>query len=197
MIPALMFRTVPADTSAEVESFWSRFGEQNPTWEQVTYRDPIDPADFPLTSPAWSMCGSGAQYAGLIRLEALLDHGGVYLDSDCEPFRPLDPLRSCSAFAGWEDANTVPDAVLGAEPNHPAIAECLERALESVRQGEGAWRSGPGVTTTVLPDRPDVLLLPPGSLYPYHYAERRRRHDDHRTANPWAFMAHHWAHSWA
>jgi hypothetical protein len=44
--------------------------------------------------------------------------------------------------------------------------------------------------------RPDVLLLPPGSFYPYHYSEMERRGDPHHEQQPWAFGAHHWHGSW-
>lgn len=203
MIPPRLIRTVPATTTDEVESFWAGACDMHPDWDHVTLRDPIDTALFPVTSPYWSRCVSGAQLAGLVRLEALLTLGGVYLDSDCEVYRPMDALLGVKAFAGWEDAQTVPDAVLGAEAGHPAINACLNLALvrlgsgdEDWRTGRGAWATGPGVTTTVLPGRLDVLLLPPGSLYPYHYTEKDRRHEDHATASPWAFLAHHWNGSW-
>lgn len=163
-------------------------------WELLTLRDPIDPADFPLTAPHWHRCTSGAQRAGLIRLEALLA-GGIYIDSDIECYRPFTPLLGCQAFAGWEDPKVVPDAVIGAEPDHPAIRETLRLAIDTV--DSGPWVSGPGATTAVLPGRDDVLLLPPGSLYPYHYTEKASRRDaDHKTEQPWAFCAHHWHASW-
>jgi mannosyltransferase OCH1-like enzyme len=132
--------------------------------------------------------------AGLVRLEALWHHGGIYVDSDCEPYRSLEPLLGLHAFAGWEDNAVVPDAVIGAEPGHPAIRRCLDLAM--VRVPQGAWASGPGTTTEVLTARDDVLLLPPGSLYPYHYKAKNLRHRDHASEQPWAFMAHHWAGSW-
>lgn len=194
MIPRILFRTVPTETSAEVEQFWKIAESLHPFWDLRTYRDPLDPAEWPRTSKHWADCANGAQLAGLIRLEALIRHGGIYIDSDFECYRPFDPLVGVKAFAGWEDPNTVPDAVLGAEENHPAIKACLRQAIHQLRNG--AWESGPGVTTRILPGREDVLLLPPGSLYPYHYTERERRHEDHQAANPWAFGAHHWAGSW-
>jgi hypothetical protein len=82
MIPRRLIRTVPEQTVDEVEGFWSRVVELHPGWEHVTYRDPIDAALFPVTSPLWGRCRSGAQRAGLIRLEALARVGGIYLDSD-------------------------------------------------------------------------------------------------------------------
>lgn len=193
-IPRILHRTVPAHTTDQVESWWESFGELHADWQLMTHRDPLDPADWPLTSSRWADCTSGAQMAGLIRLEALYRWGGVYVDSDCEPYRSLEPLLPLHAFAAWEDAQVVPDAVIGAEPEHPAIKACLDLALERVPLG--AWESGPGVLTEVLPGRDDVLLLPPGSLYPYHYRAKRLRDRDHASEQPWAFMAHHWAGSW-
>lgn len=203
MIPPRLIRTIPEHVTAEVERFWERAGELHPDWELVTYREPIEPDWFPITGPLFDRCRSGAQKAGLIRLEVLLNTGGVYLDSDVELYRPLDALLGLRGFAAWEDPEVVPDAVLAAEPEHPAIRECLRLAVDRItsdagewRTGNGAWATGPGVTTTVLPGRADFALLPPGSFYPYHYTEKHRRHEDHRTAQPWALGAHHWHASW-
>lgn len=204
MIPPRLIRTVPALTSLQVEMWWQQACDLHPNWQHVTYRDPLNPREFPWSSPHWESCQSGAQLAGLVRLEALWLHGGIYIDSDVELFRPLDVLRHVPCFAAFEDAKVVPDAVLGAHANHPAIGLCITTALSRLtsnsgdwRTGAGAWGTGPGVTTTVLPDRTDVLLLPPGSFYPYHYSEKeQRRHEDHQTMQPWAFGAHHWQASW-
>jgi len=193
-IPRILHRTVPAVTSKEVEGYWKRFKALHPGWELMTHRDPLEPSAWPLSAPGWDSCSTGAQRAGLIRLEALYRWGGIYVDSDVEPFRSFEPLLGVRAFAGWEDERVIPDAVLGAEPEHPAILACLKLALKLLDQG--AWASGPGVTTRLLRNRPDVLLLPPGSFYPYHYTEKGRRHEDHKQTNPWAFAAHHWAGSW-
>jgi len=193
-IPRILHRVVPEVTSAESEAWWHRFGELHPDWTLLTHRDPLDPTEWPLTAHRWSACTSGAQLAGLIRLEALWRWGGIYVDSDVEPYRSFEPLLPLRAFAAWEDAKVVPDAVLGAEPEHPAIRACLEMALKRIRRG--AWESGPGVTTAILPGRSDVLLFPPGSFYPYHYKAKHLRAEDHAAAQPWAFAAHHWAGSW-
>lgn len=194
MIPRVLHRTVPTVVSEEARAFWQRAKELHPTWLLLSHQDPLEPSEWPLTARYWDDCSSGAQMAGLIRLEALWTTGGFYVDSDWEPYRPLDPLLGADLVAGWEDSGTIPDAVLGASPSHPLIRKCLAGAIENL--SEGAWTSGPGVTTSVLGSSPGVLLLPPGSLYPYHYTEPHRRHEDHRAAQPWAFGAHHWAGSW-
>ncbi len=194
-IPRIIHRVVPRETSPTVERWWETWEGLHPGWSCVTWRDPLDPADFPMTSPLWDRCETGAQLADLVRLEAVWSMGGIYVDSDVEPYRPLDPLLPLPAFAAWEDRASVPNAVFGAAKEHPAIRACLDLAIS--RMPCPTWDTGPGVMTHVLPGRPDVLLLPPGSFYPYHYRDAKKgRGRDHATEQPWCFGAHHWAGSW-
>lgn len=205
MIPPRLIRTVPEHTTSDVESLWAKACALHPGWDHVTLRDPLNPAWFPITYKWWDRCRNGAQFAGLIRLETLLHGGGIYIDSDIDVVRPLDPLRALGAFAAYEDPGVVPDAVLGATEGHPAIAECLRLALERLRSdssdwrtGNDPWATGPGVTTTVLPGRSDVLLLPPATFYPVHYSPRDTlgaRLDGYQP-EPWTFGIHRWAWSW-
>jgi GT2 family glycosyltransferase len=193
-IPRILHRTVPEVTSDQVEAWWDRFAELHPDWDLRTYREPIDPKEWPMTGDLFQKCQNGAQKAGLIRLEAIYTHGGVYVDSDVEPMRPFDPLLHLPAFAGWEDEKVVPDAVLGCAKEHPAFLELIGRARTAVSEGQDAWNSGPGGTTEILPKRDDVLVLPPGAFYPAHYLEKAKlgKNGD----KPWVFCEHKWHHSW-
>jgi hypothetical protein len=197
-IPAILHRVVPEVPNPEADGWWARFEEMHPGWDLRTHRDPLDPADWPLTSPRWGDAANGAQFADMIRLEALVTYGGVYVDQDVEPLRPLDPLLHLPAFAAWEDERSVPNAVMGAVPEHPAIRACLDEMLRRL-PGE-TWQAGPGVLTDILPGRDDVLLLPPGSFYAVHYRdpERAEKMDDPTLAkrNPWAFVLHRYWGSW-
>lgn len=195
-IPRIIHRTVPAETSDEVEAYWEKFQKLHPGWELRTYREPINPREWPMTGHLFNKCQNGAQKAGLIRLEALYTYGGIYVDSDCEPFKSLEDLLDVQAFAAWEDAHVIPDAVLGAKKEHPAFKLLIENACASVERGEDAWKSGPGVTTALLPTRTDVLILAPGAFYPMHYLDRQSRQMVVAEKPPWAWMVHHYAHSW-
>jgi hypothetical protein len=185
---------VPETPNAVAEGWWARFAELHPTWRLMTHRDPLDPADWPLTAPHWSKVTSGAQLADLVRLEALLRWGGVYVDQDVEPFRPLDPLLGAEVVAAWEDEHVIPNAVLGARPDHPAIRECLARCIGLLHKG--TWEAGPGVTTRVLGKRDDVLLLPPGSFYPVYYRDPERDAKMQGPVPPWAYVRHAYWGSW-
>lgn len=193
-IPRILHRVVPETPNVQADAWWARFEDLHTDWQLMTHRDPLDPADWPLTRDHWAKAANGAQFADLIRLEALIRWGGVYVDQDVEPLRPLDPLLGVPAFAAWEDARSVPNAVMGAVAGHPAIRACLDLMVS--RLPGPTWEAGPGVLTETLPGRSDVLLLPPGSFYPYHYREKHRSGEDFRATQPWAFVVHHWWGSW-
>ena len=140
----------------------------------------------------------------MLRLELLLRHGGVYVDSDLEPVRALDPLlRDGKAFAVREDANCIPDFVLGAPPNHPAIRQCLDMVLAMDpailfnKDGKGPWHSGPGITTQVFTKRDDVTVLPSVTFAPYHWSRKAQDGDKDWTQNPQTYGIHRWAASWS
>lgn len=196
-IPRILHRVVPEVTEPRVEGWWAKFEELHPDWTLMTHRDPLDPADWPLTSPHWDRVDSGAQLADLVRLEALLRWGGVYVDSDVQPLRPFDSLLGVPMFAAWEDHRCVPNAVMGAVPGHPAVRACLELAIE--RLGTGTWNAGPGVLTDLLPFRDDVLLLGPEAFYPVHYRDPQRdalMAEFDQREHPWTFGLHWYAGSW-
>lgn len=196
MIPKRLVRTVPAETSFETEQLWLQACRLHPEWEHVTWRDPIDPAAFPITSPYWADCQTGAQLADLIRIEDLLHNGGFYIDSDVEMLKPFDTLCGLDAVAGWEDHLYIPNAVLGFTPGHPGLREVLDLAI--AKRFSGTWIAGVGVTTQVFRNA-DITLLPPGSFYPVHWKDAHKGLVDWRQAaleNPWAFCLHRYKASW-
>lgn len=196
-IPRILHRVVPETQVPQAEAWWADFGRMHPDWRLMTHRDPLVPAEWPETSPYWQRCLNGAQLADLVRLEALWRWGGVYVDQDVQPLHAFDSLLPVQAFAAWEDERTIPNAILGARPRHPAIRACLDLAVRQA--GRDTWKGGPGVTTKVLPWRDDVLVLPPGSLYPVHYRDPDREakmRDFDLGAHPWTFALHHYWGSW-
>ena len=197
MIPRNLFRTVPERTPDNVETWWRWATEMHQDWNCVTYRDPLDPAEFPLTSHLWDRCSHGAQMAGLVRLELIYTQGGVYIDSDVQVHRSFSPLLGLQGFAGWEDEWVVPDAIFGAEAGHPAIKDCLDVACALVEMGRGPWDTGPGVFTDILVRRQDFLLMPPSVFYPYHYSQKKTAAaKKNYSAQPWTIAQHNWHASW-
>jgi hypothetical protein len=61
-----------------------------------------------------------------VRLLALYEFGGIYLDTDVEVLLPLDDLLTTSAFVGFENRTNVGTAVIGSEPGNEVIGKFLD-----------------------------------------------------------------------
>jgi hypothetical protein len=144
-----------------------------------------------------------------MRMRALYEHGGFYLDTDVELVKPLDPLRAERAVLGFQTEEPSPSwvngAVFGAEPRHPFVGRLL-RAFNEEMPG---WRRmgdqhGPGLITRLLRDeglsryegRPQevagVTLMPVDRFYPYHWTEQFSP----ACITPNTFAVHHWEGGW-
>jgi hypothetical protein len=62
-----------------------------------------------------------------VRLYALENEGGIYLDTDVEVLKSFDDLLEREYFFGYENGSKrIEGAVMGAAPNSPVIAKALE-----------------------------------------------------------------------
>lgn len=61
----------------------------------------------------------------IVRLYALVEYGGVYMDTDVEVIKPLDQLLSYHAFSGFESDVSIPTGTMAAEKGHPLFKELL------------------------------------------------------------------------
>lgn len=136
--------------------------------------------------------GAGQLRADIVRYQALAQWGGVYVDMDCEPLRPLDDLLDAPAFLGWEEPGRwAGNAVMGAERGHPLLHDLLTGLPANVARQAGHRpnkMSGPQYLTPLLAAHPDVVVYPKDFFYPYLYTELGRSHE----AFPGAYCVHHW-----
>lgn len=61
-----------------------------------------------------------------VRLYALVNYGGIYMDSNVEVVKPLDPFLSHKAFSGFQDENTIPTGIIASEADFPLFRELLD-----------------------------------------------------------------------
>ena len=187
MIPKILHRVVPEDVPERFEAFWQAWCEMHPTWQTFTWQDPLDPCDWELGS-LFERCTAGAQLAGLVRIEAVWRLGGVYVDMDMEPVRPIDDLLENELFICTQGGGILTDAMFGATAGHKGLRACMDVL--------GDWWSpdphdtGPSLTTRVLTGRDDVTVLPTEAFYPYLW------HEDERSPAAGTYAIHRWNHSW-
>ncbi len=61
-----------------------------------------------------------------VRLYALLNYGGIYLDTDVEILKDFEDFLNLDAFVGFEDKELISTAIIGARKGNPIIKEWFE-----------------------------------------------------------------------
>jgi inositol phosphorylceramide mannosyltransferase catalytic subunit len=180
----------PDAMPADFVRYGETWREHHPDWEMLLWTDEALPE---LRYPdALERCRNHGERSDLVRYELLARVGGVYVDTDMECLRPIDPLTDVPALAGETRPGKLGNAVLGAVPGHPAIEELLQRARRGVGHGHTAVSTGPLLVTEVLRDRDDVRIFPPTVFYPFH----QRLQPDKDLGRSEAYTVHHMEVSW-
>jgi mannosyltransferase OCH1-like enzyme len=157
-------------------------------------------------------CPSYAKRSDVWRYEILYQLGGVYLDTDFEPVRCLEPiLDDVPAFAGlcetvydWSDTDPagkrkleVGCSIMGAAPHHPWLRELVQKTPGQDPQAQLALAFP--FLTEVTGRHPDVRLFPPKTFYPFtwdRYARGGRRALRREPTPPETYAIHRWSSNW-
>lgn len=104
-------------------------------WDETSFD--IDSSDFVRDA---YRAGKFAFVSDYVRLCALKEYGGIYLDTDIEVIRSFDPLlRGRSAVFGFESDEKVMTAFIAARPEHPiihAFLSCYEGRIFDAAEPE-------------------------------------------------------------
>lgn len=192
MIPKVIHRVWLGEDPMpdEFEYYGETWQRHHPDWEMRLWTDSNLPElRFP---DAFERCRNHGERSDVLRSELLLRFGGLYVDTDVECRKPLEPLiDDIPAFAAWVRPGRIGSAVLGAEPGHPAIERLLTEMQDRVGQGSQI-EATVALLTDVLSAAPDVEVFEPDTFYPYH--------PRHNPANgrdfPDAYAVHHWGLTW-
>lgn len=168
----------------------------HPNWEYRLWN--LDNLGFtPKRMDLVTSATNYAQMADVLRYEILLRHGGVYLDTDFECLRNIDPiLVGVKNFACSEDGRSISIGIIGTQPNSIYMERCLNALPKRLGETSPADETGPGLMTRVLLGgglAGDFTLFPREWFYPYNWNEPHRANEHF----PQAYAVHRWAHSWA
>lgn len=155
------------------ERWWREFQAMHPTWEFVTLHDAdalqMMPTEF---VDMWRNCSCYAARSDIMRYVAVWKLGGIYVDTDVMPIKPMDVLLNDSKpFAAKRSSTSFESAVFGSPAFHPAMADLLKAfpAWYHKYQGRAASvQTGPAFFSSVMFGRSDVRHLPAKTFYPYN-----------------------------
>lgn len=66
-----------------------------------------------------------AYVTDVVRLYALKNAGGIYMDTDVEVLKPLDRFLELKGFSGFESDTQIPTGIMAAEPHNQWISDQL------------------------------------------------------------------------
>jgi inositol phosphorylceramide mannosyltransferase catalytic subunit len=127
-----------------------------------------------------------AERANILRLELLWRFGGVYVDTDFECLRSIEPLiEDKDFFISLAKPGRVNNALMGSVAGHPILDEALDRIRPREFFGHDKEATGTRFLDALLLDRPGVTLIEPEHFYPQTPDAKRDAYAVHDMARSW------------
>lgn len=153
---------------------------------------------FDLDSMQWTRQAFDARKyafaADYIRLYAVYNHGGIYMDMDIEVVKPLDELLEKGYLLGYESNAGIEAGIFGAEKNAPWVKKCMDYyADRSFIREDGSYDTKPLpeiLFERLEEERNTFRIMPPE----YFTAKSFKTGKINRTKN--TYTIHHFAGSW-
>lgn len=102
---------------------WKKFC---PDYEIIEWNESnFDVSTAPLYVRQAYEAGRWAFVTDYVRLRGLTEMGGIYMDTDVEVIKPLDPFLEQKAFAGFEHVERVQTGLLACEKGFPLFLDFL------------------------------------------------------------------------
>jgi inositol phosphorylceramide mannosyltransferase catalytic subunit len=210
-IPRRLHRLWLGGTEPEWTQHFSRsWSEHHPRWRVHEWDDDNVSTLFPLrnqdlydAAPEIVDPGHvGQMRSDIVRYELLSRFGGVWVDTDFEALRPIDPLiAETDCFAAWETQDRwIANGLMGAIPGHPFIDRLIRELPANVKRLSGkGYRpnklTGPQFVSRLwrLHGQGSVEVLDQSFFYPFSHSEVADFEPDTHSAERWPdCTAIHW-----
>ncbi len=204
-IPRLLhFIWVGSPVPDDVKRRWSAWNDMHPDWRICRWTGGTDD-QWPVTRSL--NVEHPVLRADFIRLEIVIKYGGVYMDSDTWPLRPVDPLSG--DHPAWVSSiRSSPlllnNAAFGAAPGNLYLRTLWDAAVSRLVTHSHSrlnYIAGPPLWTRtyLAADRP-IVVLPPQAFTPISDGRAARKAVTDLTAvaqqYPAAYSIHEFAQAW-
>ena len=207
MIPKIIHQWWTGDLPAHIEGWMDEWRRLHPDWSYRLHEDDISgqfDADlkrcWDMVPDLWRADTVARIRSNIVRVWLLSEQGGVWVDADIQPLRPIDPFLVFDGWvpwtsdrSGWYAVNTP----WGSAPEHDLVWRCRRDLLAEHQKKAAGWKvdlTGPryvndriGPDTTVLAE---YLFNPYSwqstSLYPIDEGI------DFSVIFPDSYTVHHW-----
>lgn len=173
--------------------------EHLPEYEIMEWNEQNSNLDCEFAQKAFEL-RKWAFLSDYIRLKALLEYGGVYLDTDMLFVKPLGGLMERSCFIGRQYNGQIAAGIISAVPQHPFIGHCLERyrtmQFDETRLMNMAIPKIMTEAYAVYPEQSDVHILNYLYFYPYLFEDSLKGLDFKTSIVQETIAVHLWNASW-
>lgn len=147
----------------------------------------------------------------IARYEILFKLGGVYVDTDFECLKPIQPLLAGNSFVAGTVFSSIPqinNAFIASEPGTTLLAGMIESISTAKvpleRHPSNFWEifnsTGPVALSNIvlshLESDSTVCVLPSNYLYPWPSFVRDREQDRYSFITEQSYAIHHWDVAW-
>lgn len=179
---------------------WKKFC---PGWKVVLWNEDT----FDVNSNIWTKQAYEARkfafVTDYVRLKALYEQGGVYMDADVELVQPIDRFLEHEAFSGFENPQSVPTGIIAAQAGHPVIKGWLDWYVDRPYLIDGKPNMEPNVSfmTRDLLNRGLVLndtyqVIGGFAMYPQTYFCPLHTDTVHHCRTEKTVAIHHFTSTW-
>jgi mannosyltransferase OCH1-like enzyme len=195
-IPKIFHRIWLGKQQMPDEFVWygETWAKHHPDWTMLLWTDENLP-DL-INQQEFLLAETTSYKSDILRYEVIYRYGGIYIDTDLECLRNIEPLlKGVHAFAAQENAHILCAAIFGAEQGHPLMADLVSWLSDSFRRNRhlsNSEQTGPRFFTSMVARHPETVVFEAKLFYPYHWSEKWRK----GQTFPDAYAIHHWSGSW-
>jgi len=114
-------KPLPEITQKCIQS-WKKYC---PDYEIIQWNESNFDLDYNIYVKEAYQAKKWAFVSDVARLQVLVEHGGVYLDTDMEVLKPLDEILKCESLTGFESDAQIATGILACEKGNVMMTELL------------------------------------------------------------------------
>jgi inositol phosphorylceramide mannosyltransferase catalytic subunit len=169
----------------EYERYQRSWRQHHPGWELRLWGEENLPEGLRRPEAAERL-RAPAERADILRLELLWRLGGVYVDTDFECLRSIEPLlEGVELFIGLAKPGRVNNALMGSVAGHPILDRALDELRPREYHGYDKQAAGPHFLDGLLAGQAGVTYFDPEVFYPRDAEERAKAYGLHHEARSW------------
>ena len=191
-------------TPEEIE-WQNTWKDKNPDWVFNLWTDEKVKNDLNLSHPEiFNNCKNFSEKSDVLRFDILHQYGGLYIDTDFECLKNIDPLFEGKEIVLFRQSlKKICGAFFGATKGSLHVKKLIDQ-LPQREKTHGHMipdcKYGPEYVTDTLGyeiAEPNGWETKQKTVYPYMWWEyKKRRFEDFSKTHPEAFAVHHWGSSW-